>query len=348
MTLAIQNIIKNSEPVLVDQTEYYAAIIGESPSRGAKSPSLWNAAFEALGISAKMHPFDIDAPDLESLIKELRQNPQFIGGAVTMPHKQLITKYLDELEPEAKAIGAVNCIYRKGNQLIGANTDGAGALASLEEAYGKTELSQSNVLICGLGGAGSAIAAYIAGALNENQTLILTNRNERVAQDLASRLSSKCQIKTIVWPPKAIDVSDISIIINATSIGFENAKQDERGTYYLNEYTPLAEVDDSIRIPNASATQSNYNDLAKQGIETNQEQSLALLASQKELFVFDIIYQPEKTTLLKLAEGLDIKFLNGAIMNLEQAVIAFYKATETILSTQASQESIRQSMKPLW
>ena len=111
-------------------TARYAAILGASPSKGARSPLLWNAAFAAAGIDAVMHPMDTTAETLGAVVATLKADPRYMGGAVTMPHKQAIVAYLDRLEPEAERIGAVNAIWRDDDgALVGGNTDGAGALA---------------------------------------------------------------------------------------------------------------------------------------------------------------------------------------------------------------------------
>ena len=114
LTAKIEN-----QDVDLAQTKYYAAIIGESPSKGAKSPILWNAAFKDLGIDAVMHPFDVTSDNLPGLVDSLRQDKAYIGGAVTMPYKVDLVDLLDEIEPEAQSIGAINCIYRQDDKLVG-------------------------------------------------------------------------------------------------------------------------------------------------------------------------------------------------------------------------------------
>ena len=134
--MEINDLIEN-KIINFDITENYAAILGQSPSKGAKSPKLWNAAFSGLGFPCFMHPFDVLPKNLGVLINNLRKDKRFIGGSITAPYKTDIIKYIDYVEENAKAIGAVNCIYRdKNGKLVGTNTDGAGALWSLQSAYG--------------------------------------------------------------------------------------------------------------------------------------------------------------------------------------------------------------------
>ena len=72
--------IDNFESLYLHKTDYYAAIIGETPSQGAKSPDLWNAAFDGLDLSAVMHPFDVQSGNLASLVIALREDQRFLGG----------------------------------------------------------------------------------------------------------------------------------------------------------------------------------------------------------------------------------------------------------------------------
>ncbi|MGB1006871.1 MAG: hypothetical protein ACPGVX_06820, partial [Thalassobaculaceae bacterium] len=93
-------------------TARFAAILGLTPSKGARSPVLWNAAFEAAGDNACMVPMDVSEANLAALVDVLRADRRYLGGAVAVPHKQGLLPLLDHLEPEAARIGAVNALYR--------------------------------------------------------------------------------------------------------------------------------------------------------------------------------------------------------------------------------------------
>lgn len=128
----LNSLLDNGGEVDLSATDKYTAILGATPSYGARSPLLWNAVFVELGISARMYPMDVNADKLAAVIRLLRQDERFIGGSVAVPYKSTIMSHLDEIEEEAKIIGAVNCIYRCGEHLIGGNTDGEGAVRSLQ------------------------------------------------------------------------------------------------------------------------------------------------------------------------------------------------------------------------
>jgi shikimate dehydrogenase len=345
---SVLDFIENKD-VNLSQTEIYAAILGESPSKGAKSPTLWNAAFEGLSLSGRMHPMDVQAERLEDLVAHLKKDRRFIGGAVTMPYKIQIIPFLDEIEPEAEAIGAVNCIYRGHDKLIGANTDGAGAIWSLKK-YMPGSIEGKYALLMGTGGAGFAVAAYLAAALGPQGRLQLLNRSSEARNQLVRRLEGKCKIEIGDWPLRPDQVKAVDILINCSSVGFETAKTDGKGAFSLRFYTPLGPLDDSIRVTTAEEIEKRYLIEAAEAIKTNYGHSLDVLASADHPFVFDIIYQPQETVLLFLAKMLGYQTLNGVPMNLEQAVIAFEKATVELASdgVQVDRNQIRTLMRKVW
>ena len=91
-----------------------AAILGESPSKYAKSPTVWNAGFEALGIPAIFLPFDVPEERLEGLVSAMRKENRLLGFSVTVPYKLKIIPLLDRLDPKAKATGFTPACRRAG------------------------------------------------------------------------------------------------------------------------------------------------------------------------------------------------------------------------------------------
>ncbi|UUX48368.1 shikimate dehydrogenase [Nisaea acidiphila] len=196
-------------------TSKYAVILGLTPSRGARSPLLWNAAFKAACIDAAMVPMDVTPANLAGLVAALKADKRYIGGAVAVPHKQAIAALLDRLEPEAERIGAVNAIYRDGDDLVGANTDGAGALSQIEDAL--PDLASRKAVLIGLGGAGIAVAAYLAGAVKE---LAVANRTEAKAKEAAIRLGDN--VSSVPLPLTTEQLSDCGVLVNCTTAGYQD------------------------------------------------------------------------------------------------------------------------------
>jgi shikimate dehydrogenase len=270
--------IENAVDLPADQP--YSAIIGSTPSRGARSPRLWNRAYEATKTPGKMIAMDVSsATRVEDLMAALEKDPLFKGGAVTMPYKEVVAQWLgpDRLEPAAAPIGAVNALFRDASgELRGSNTDGAAALASLQNLL--LELENKRCGILGLGGVGKAVAAYLASA-KANLVLVARdpNRHQKFATD--------CNGALLPWPLDCKTASNLDVLVNCTSLG----------------------------------SQPDFADACPVSPDV-----VAALPAQT--VVFDVIYDPPQTLLLKLAQHQGLVVLNGLEMNLLQASLAFNKA----------------------
>jgi shikimate dehydrogenase len=131
-------------------------LLGEPISRSL-SPDMQNAAFEALGIDCRYDLQEVSCADLGDAIAELRGDQRVVGANVTIPHKESVMPFLDDLEASAARIGAVNTISRQGDRLKGWNTDVVGFQRALTEMGG----SYRRVAIIGAGGAARAVAAAL-------------------------------------------------------------------------------------------------------------------------------------------------------------------------------------------
>ncbi len=211
----ICSLISNSITNL-ENTEKYAAIIGENPSSGARSPKLWDAAFKDNKIDAVMHPFDVTRDNLNDVLVEISSDNNFIGGAVAVPYKTEIALWLGEknLTKEAHNIGAVNCIFKDENGILkGTNTDGAAALKCLENQL--NNLKNKSIIQLGCGGAGRAVAAYIAG---NSIKLDIAARYRTEIDDFTKKINASL----LDWNNFVYQLDDYDVIINTTSIGFQN------------------------------------------------------------------------------------------------------------------------------
>ena len=202
-----------SNQISVGADERFAAILGANPSQGARSPALWNAAFATHQGSETMVPLDVDGDNLSPLLAELEADGRFMGGAVTAPHKETTAQWLDRrLTPTAQKIGAVNCLFREGanGPLMGTNTDGEGALACIEAAFGA--VGGRTVVQLGAGGAGKAIAAFLADA---GAKLTLCVRAPEKISGFAGRLGAAVH----PWEDREQTLGRASLLVNATSLG---------------------------------------------------------------------------------------------------------------------------------
>jgi len=325
----LYNLLSNGSNLNIGDNVPYAGMIGFTPSQGARSPKLWNASFKGLGVKAEMYPMDIvDEDTLSRVISVLKHDEYFIGGAVNMPYKQHIIKYLDALEEEAEIIGAVNCVYRKDGRLIGSNTDGAGAIESLKNTFSDFSLKGKKVLAIGVGGAGMAVMTYLAREIGRDGTLIISNRSIQVAEEFAKKLRSFCEnIRVIPVANIANHVDELALLVNCSSVGFESVQRDDKGLYSLEPYTPLGLIDGTLRVTGEDVTRMTIMSHIKDDVLHNLNESIdVLLKLPEDVVVFDIIYQPEHTQLLHLASLCGLRTIGGLGMNLEQAVVGFYKA----------------------
>lgn len=145
----------------ISGTTRIAAVLGW-PVEHTRSPAMLNAAFSADQVDAVMVPIGVPPDGLATVIAALRAtSPRALGASVTIPHKLAVAQMCDELSPEAKAIGAVNCL-QFGDQLVGHNTDCDGFLDAVIAAG--CELRGKRVVLLGAGGAARAVAYGVRSA----------------------------------------------------------------------------------------------------------------------------------------------------------------------------------------
>jgi shikimate dehydrogenase len=195
------------------------AVLGH-PIGHSLSPAIYNAAFPAMGIDATYEAWDIAPEDIAGAIERMR-GPEMLGGNVTVPHKLAVMPLLDEVEPAAQAIGAVNCIANHEGSLTGYNTDKYGFIRSLREAGFGPE--QKTVLVLGAGGAARAVGVGLgeAGAA----VIWLAGRNhshvEATTSDLRLTLPDACNLIEVGWHDadfaQACGLADL--IVNCTPVG---------------------------------------------------------------------------------------------------------------------------------
>jgi len=187
-------------------------VIG-NPIDHSLSPKLHNYWIKKNNLNAYYEKRLINENELKSIIQDIRDD-KLQGANVTVPFKNLIIPYLDELSDEAKKTQSVNTIYKNNNKIIGHNTDIAGFKLALR--YTKYDVRNKKVLILGAGGVVSSIVLALI-EMNVSK-IIISNRTKTRAENL-KKLFNKLEI--IEWGDK----TDFDMIINATSIGLK--KNDE-------------------------------------------------------------------------------------------------------------------------
>ena len=183
------------------------------PVEHTLSPAMHNAAFEATGLNYCYVPFLVHPEYLESAVNAIKALG-LSGMNVTVPHKEKVLPFLDEIHEEASFIGAVNTIVNSDGKLTGHNTDGRGFIQSLLESG--ISIEAKNILIIGAGGASRAISYYLS---QKSETLSLYDIDKEKLEKLVRDLK---KIRNNV--SRLDDISNIEkyqIIINATPLGLK-------------------------------------------------------------------------------------------------------------------------------
>lgn len=192
-----------------------AGVIGH-PIEHSMSPPMHNNAYKQLNMDYVYVAFHVLPEDIGELIKSSKVLG-IRGLNVTIPHKTTVIPYLDEIDETAEKIGAVNTIQFKDGIAKGYNTDGIGAIKSIQQY---TALKGKDVLIVGAGGASKAIAFTL---INEKiKSLTIANRSKENAQKLIDNIKKQTTFEKIGYQPinEADEIiGDVDIIINTTPIG---------------------------------------------------------------------------------------------------------------------------------
>jgi shikimate dehydrogenase len=276
--------LREEREIRIVPARWRVGLIGD-PVAHSFSPRLQQAAFNALDIPAR---YELWQTPLSQLVERVRSlcNEDCLGANVTIPHKEAVLPLLDEIDPLAARIGAVNTIVHRDDYLYGYNTDAAGLLYALEEqgigemrGNGQVALDGYTAILLGAGGAARAAAFALVNAGVER--LIILNRHLERALLLATELQQFYDRPIFsLNDPEFLIPRSSSIIINATSLGMHG------------DVSPLP-----------------ANILARFDAETT--------------FVYDMIYNPTQTYLLIQASLMGLRTANGLSMLLHQGALAF-------------------------
>lgn len=255
------------------------ALIGH-PIKQSYSPLIQNVAFELVKLDYIYLAFDVPADNLNKAVNSVTALG-LKGLNVTLPHKEKIISFLDDLSEEASIIGAVNTVVNDHGKLFGYNTDVNGILESLLPY--KDEISGSKISVIGAGGSARAVIYTLLRHFKPEE-IFLINRTQQRADSLMNYFSLKMRydgFRTMeLFPPEIVPTLNSSkLIVNTTSIGM------------------APDIKDTV---------------------TDLEESF-----NSEQIVFDLIYNPTKTNLLKLAEKSGARIIGGMKMLVSQAAKSF-------------------------
>ncbi len=264
----------SSGKLITSKTKIFC-VIGH-PIEHSMSPIMWNPALQELGLDYVYLAIDVHPKNLEKAISGIR-SLDIKGINVTSPHKESIIRYLDEIDPIALKIGAVNTIKNEEGFLKARNTDASGAKKALLDIGCK--ISGKNIVFLGSGGVARSLAYIMAEEANhiiltdlvvERAIAVANEIKEKMNADIEGKISNKNNIYE--------GLKKADILINATPIGMYPKVKD----------TPLSK------------------DLL-----------------HGDLFVFDVVYNPLETRLIKEAVEIGCQTLGGLDMLVNQGILAF-------------------------
>jgi shikimate dehydrogenase len=299
----------NSFMVRPSTFDFRLGLVGY-PLSHSLSPLIHTAALKACRLEGSYSLFPISPDDkqgLKDLLARLRSG-DLHGLNVTIPHKQTVIEFLDELTPVAQAIGAVNTIHCREKKLIGDNTDAQGFLADLSRYLATHQskiVNQKSAIVLGAGGSARAVVYAL---LHDDWKVTLAARRLEQARQLASSFSNY-QLQITGFENLQTLLSSLSLVVNATPLGMTpNVDQ-----------SPLP---DNLLLPS-------------------------------NVFLYDLVYNPRETKLVRDVRAQGLKATTGIGMLIEQAALSFeiwtghYPSREIMRSSVSNRQSpILQSSDP--
>ena len=247
-----------------------ACIMGH-PVAHSRSPMLHGYWLRTLGIDGAYELADVAPEKFDVFFRGLKHNG-FVGGNITIPHKEAAYRLVDRRERAADAIGAVNTVWYEGETLIGGNTDWLGLVGSLDDIHPGWDAAPGKVVVLGAGG--SARASVFA-FTERGFSVSIVNRTHERAEKLAAAFGTRASAHDFSELPKLLGQADV--LINNTSLGMAGKP-------------PLA---------------------------------IDLGALKTSAIVYDVVYVPLETELLKAAKARGHRTVDGLSMLLYQAVVGF-------------------------
>ena len=189
-----------------------AFVVGH-PVAHSRSPLIHNYWLAEHGLNGSYERIDVAPDDFASFLASLVEQG-FIGGNVTIPHKETAFAAIGERDEAAKAIGAINTIWTKDGRLLGSNTDAFGFSANLDD---KAPQWRNGTRACVLGAGGAARAIVYALIQAGFEEIIVINRNLDRARYLSEAFGPK--LRPLCWSAVDSSLDGVDLLINTTSLG---------------------------------------------------------------------------------------------------------------------------------
>ena len=225
----------------IDGYTRLAAVVA-NPIKHSISPFIHNSAFEATNTNGVYLAWEVDATELAETVANIRRY-QMYGINLSMPYKEQVIPYLDQLSAEACLIGAVNTVVNREGTLIGYNTDGKGFFKSLPSF----KISRKRLVLLGAGGAAKAILAQaILDGVSQISVFVRSSSMEKTRPYL-EKIQNATGFRVDLFALE--DVQDLQdsitkadLLVNATSVGMDGSSQPIPTSIVLPEKLMVADV----------------------------------------------------------------------------------------------------------
>ena len=225
----------------IDGYTRLAAVVA-NPIKHSISPFIHNSAFEATNTNGVYLAWEVDATELAETVANIRRY-QMYGINLSMPYKEQVIPYLDQLSEEACLIGAVNTVVNREGTLIGYNTDGKGFFKSLPSF----KISKKRLVLLGAGGAAKAILAQaILDGVSQISVFVRSSSIEKTRPYL-EKIQNATGFRVDLFALEDVQdlqdsITQADLLVNATSVGMDGSSQPIPTSIVLPEKLLVADV----------------------------------------------------------------------------------------------------------
>ena len=225
----------------IDGYTRIAAVVA-NPIKHSISPFIHNSAFEATNTNGVYLAWEVDATELAETVANIRRY-QMYGINLSMPYKEQVIPYLDQLSEEACLIGAVNTVVNREGTLIGYNTDGKGFFKSLPSF----KISRKRLVLLGAGGAAKAILAQaILDGVSQISVFVRSSSMEKTRPYL-EKIQNATGFRVDLFALEDVQdlqdsITQADLLVNATSVGMDGSSQPIPTSIVLPDKLLVADV----------------------------------------------------------------------------------------------------------
>ena len=225
----------------IDGYTRLAAVVA-NPIKHSISPFIHNSAFEATNTNGVYLAWEVDEAELAETVANIRRY-QMYGINLSMPYKEQVIPYLDQLSEEACLIGAVNTVVNREGTLIGYNTDGKGFFKSLPSF----KISRKRLVLLGAGGAAKAILAQaILDGVSQISVFVRSSSMEKTRPYL-EKIQNATGFRVDLFALEDVqdlqdNITQADLLVNATSVGMDGSSQPIPTSIVLPEKLMVADV----------------------------------------------------------------------------------------------------------